>query len=101
CIRYGWAFSSDMPDIYISRAGVDMAELEQKFAGTEMNELKQALARKEITDKAKEERIKLLETALIDVQQNFDAIVEVLQQNPSVEAVLGALKKKTTRGVSA
>src|SRR2546427_4161532 len=23
CIRYGWAFSSRMPDVYISRAGVD------------------------------------------------------------------------------
>ena len=43
CIRYGWGFSSDMVDVYISRAGVDEKELETKFTGTEINKLKDEL----------------------------------------------------------
>jgi len=31
CIRYGWAFSSRMPDVYINRAGVDTSILVQQF----------------------------------------------------------------------
>ena len=40
CIRYGWAFSSDMPDTYISRSGVDMKDVEEKFEGIERVKLK-------------------------------------------------------------
>lgn len=47
CYRYGWAFSSDMPDIYISRAGMENKELDEKFERTELNELKIKLAQEE------------------------------------------------------
>jgi hypothetical protein len=33
--RYGWRFSSNMPDIYISRAGMENHELDEKFTQTE------------------------------------------------------------------
>src|ERR1043166_6755926 len=45
CIRYGWAFSSRMPDIYISRAGVDSKDLDQKFSATEIEGYKNRLAK--------------------------------------------------------
>lgn len=35
CYRYGWKFSSDMPDTYISRAGIMEKQLDQKFVNTE------------------------------------------------------------------
>ena len=34
CYRYGWRFSSNMPDVYISRAGMESHELDQKFTAT-------------------------------------------------------------------
>ena len=40
CYRYGWTFSSDMPDVYISRAGMENNELDDKFSGTEIEDLK-------------------------------------------------------------
>lgn len=43
CYRYGWKFSSDMPDVYISRAGVMNKELDEKFSATEINQLKDEL----------------------------------------------------------
>ena len=39
CYRYGWKFSSDMPDTYISRAGMESKELDEKFQATEIEEL--------------------------------------------------------------
>ena len=39
CIRYGWAFSSDMPDVYISRSGMENKDLDTKMTNTELGEL--------------------------------------------------------------
>jgi integrase len=39
CYRYGWKFSSDMPDIYISRAGMENRDLDMKMTNTELSEL--------------------------------------------------------------
>ena len=47
CIRYGWAFSSNMPDIYISRAGMEDKELDDKMAGTEIEKVKDDFFKKE------------------------------------------------------
>lgn len=55
CYRYGWAFSSNMPDIYISRAGMINKELDEKFEGGVINSLKEEL------DKEKFERNKEME----------------------------------------
>lgn len=39
CYRYGWKFSSEMPDVYISRAGMESKQLDEKFNATELEEL--------------------------------------------------------------
>jgi len=43
CYRYGWAFSSSMPDTYISRSGMLNKEVDEKFEGTELSEIKTLL----------------------------------------------------------
>ncbi len=40
CYRYGWKFNSNMPDVYISRAGMESKQLDEKFSATELEELK-------------------------------------------------------------
>ena len=47
CYRYGWKFSSDMPDIYISRAGMENKELDNKFSSVEVEDLKRKLEKHE------------------------------------------------------
>jgi hypothetical protein len=47
CYRYGWKFSSDMPDTYISRAGMESKELDEKFQATEIEELQKKFERQE------------------------------------------------------
>lgn len=39
CIRYGWKFSSDMPDIYIKRAGIDEEQVKDKILNTDLQKL--------------------------------------------------------------
>jgi|TARA_Y100000034_G_scaffold30695_1_gene37499 integrase len=39
CIRYGWKFSSEMPDIYIKRAGIQEDEIKEKFVNTSLEKL--------------------------------------------------------------
>lgn len=40
CNYFGWKFSSNMPDVYIRRSGIDMQEVTEKFKATEFEELK-------------------------------------------------------------
>lgn len=55
CYRYGWAFSSDMPDVYISRAGMNNKELDEKFESTELGELKTQLSKEAFERKKMQE----------------------------------------------
>ena len=47
CYRYGWKFSSNMPDVYISRAGMESKELDGKFANTELEGFKKKFEKQE------------------------------------------------------
>ncbi len=40
CYRYGWKFSSNMPDVYISRSGMLSKDLDVKFESTSVEEIK-------------------------------------------------------------
>ena len=39
CVRYGWRFSSDMPDVYIRRAGVEEEMVKDVMVNTNMTKL--------------------------------------------------------------
>lgn len=43
CYYFGWNFNSNMPDVYISRKGLIMEDVNEVFEKTEMEELKQQL----------------------------------------------------------
>lgn len=47
CYRYGWAFSSDMPDVYISRSGMENKQLDEKMTNTELSELQNKVTKME------------------------------------------------------
>ena len=55
CYRYGWRFNSDMPDVYISRAGMESKQLDEKFKSTELEDLQKDF------DKERFEREKQIE----------------------------------------
>ena len=47
CYRYGWKFSSDMPDVYISRSGMENKEIDDRFTSTEIGALQEKVAKLE------------------------------------------------------
>lgn len=40
CLRFGWKFSSEMPDVYISRAGIDEAKVKEVMYNDDLNTIK-------------------------------------------------------------
>ncbi len=56
CYRYGWKFSSSMPDVYISRSGMLSKELDEKFVATELEEIRLKLEKELREIKMKSER---------------------------------------------
>ena len=94
CIRYGWTFSSNMPDVYIARAGVDMELLDEKFTGTKVESLSQELAKEREQGKAKGARIEFLENKIAKMEKDVEAIIQALAQSPSIEQVKSELQKR-------
>jgi len=98
CYRYGWRFSSPMPDVYISRSGMEHKELDMKFTNTEIGDLKDDLAKLQQETKIKDDKILRLESSLTELQNNFQMVSEILQRNPSIADVEAALLQKKGKG---
>ena len=94
CYRYGWKFSSNMPDIYISRAGMETKQLDEKFTQTELGTVKDDLAQLEQATKIKDDRIRQLEESMRILHQNLDAISRVLSLKATAAQVAIALRRK-------
>ena len=87
CYRYGWRFSSHMPDVYISRAGMLSKDLDIKFTNTELGGLKDDLTRLQQQNRIKDERIGTLQTTIEEMQRNMAMITEVLAMKPTATDV--------------
>ena len=75
CIRYGWTFSSNMPDVYITRAGVEDRELDEKMAGTEVEKTKIEFEKESVQMKIKQEE---LESELKIIKSKLSKLVDSL-----------------------
>ena len=69
CYRYGWKFSSNMPDVYISRAGMVSKELDVKMTNTELGELKLNITRHEQESKILKEKYDNVMLQLQDIRE--------------------------------
>lgn len=97
CIRYGWAFSSDMPDVYISRAGMDDKDLDDKFSGTEITKMKDELEKEKQKGSMELENMKK-ETELMKKEfekelarrKSYDLLLDkIVKNNPQLMEVVG------------
>ena len=100
CYRFGWRFSSDMPDIYISRAGMETLELDEKFTQTELSTLKDDLSRLSRDNHLKDERILQLQRSIAELTKNFQSIQQILAANPTIQDVESALRRKRGKKAS-
>ena len=83
CIRYGWKFSSEMPDVYISRAGVDEEKLKEVFVKTDMEDIKRENAELKTKQELSEKEIENMKAKEIETAKN---IVKLANK---VEKILG------------
>jgi hypothetical protein len=80
CYRYGWRFSSPMPDRYINRGGAQSKKLDKEFKSTELSELKQELGRIKKNNEIKEDELKdMHEEMKLMAIQNQNAMIQIKQ----------------------
>ena len=94
CYRYGWRFSSNMPDVYISRAGMMDKELDNKFAQTEMSQLRDQQEKTEVELKIRSDRIRELENKIESINKHIATIAELKTSGVTIEMVEKALRKR-------
>ena len=83
-----------MPDIYISRSGMQNKELDAKFTSTEIETLKDDLSKLQQQNKIKEDRITTLQSEIEKMQRNLAMVTEVLEMQPTESQIQKALKRK-------
>jgi hypothetical protein len=97
CIRYGWTFSSRMPDVYIARAGVDMQELDERFKATEVDTLKTTITTLEQKNHLNDDRITRLEADKNVLEDNLAALAEIIRRLPPVSEIESRVRKLSAR----
>lgn len=92
CYRYGWKFSSDMPDVYISRAGMNNKELDEKFESTELGELKASLSKEEFERKKMKEDY---EQQIEELKKKIRKIDDMKVRQDELNLLMADLKEKS------
>jgi site-specific recombinase XerD len=80
CYRYGWAFSSNMPDVYISRAGMESKQLDEKFSATELEDLQKKFESEKTKTAIELEHLKKSDKTTAEF---ILALKEIMQENPN------------------
>ena len=83
CYRYGWRFSSPMPDRYINRKGIQHVDLDKKFESTKVEDLRGLLeeqARQNSLMKQQQQEL-MLE---LEKRRKFDPLLDKLISNPKI-----------------
>lgn len=70
CVRFGWKFSSEMPDVYISRAGVDEGKVKEIMFNDDLNVIKKENNELKTKYEIMEKKMKIFEDFLNDIPQN-------------------------------
>lgn len=92
CYRYGWRFSSDMPDVYISRAGMHNKQLDEQFKQNEISEIKSNYEKMEVDYKIKTDRLLAMEEKINLIIDHFGTLAELHQKEVKSKYVETALK---------
>lgn len=100
CYRYGWSFSSDMPDVYISRSGMNNPELDKQMEATQLMTLKTELEREKQNNKIQLEALKVESEkmkAKLDSYGQLKDIADILQILNLDKNKINALMSKNTK----
>jgi len=90
CYRYGWRFSSEMPDVYISRAGMQDKELDKQFSSTTIEEMKALLEKQMLMNKIFNEKQEEMQAEL-EQRRQLDPLLKELMESPAIKQKLATL----------
>jgi len=93
CIYFGWKFNSPMPDIYISRNGLEMKEVDKKFEATEIETLKDRLEKTEHESKLKNDEVEKLKNIISKMPEEMEKKLGEAIQKAILEEVNSQKKK--------
>jgi integrase len=88
CYRYGWTFSSNMPDVYISRAGMQDNELDEKFSSTTIEELKSMVEKQQQQNRLIKEKQEELEAELEERKKIDPVLKKILEHVNNLDAIV-------------
>lgn len=74
CIRYGWKFSSDMPDVYIRRAGVDEEKVKDIMLNDDISKLRAENQEIKVENRKIKDQFNDLLTKFHDFVDKFDKL---------------------------
>jgi hypothetical protein len=90
CYRYGWRFSSPMPDRYINRKGIQHMELDKKFESTKVEDLKGLLEEQARQNSLmKQQQQELIQE--LEKRRKFDSLLDKLISNPKILDLIGSV----------
>lgn len=82
CIRYGWKFSSPMPDVYISRAGLDEEKIKERVLNTDLGKIQQENREMKI-------KLKLMNTELkANAKKQRDNVEELKRLYAEIKSIV-------------
>lgn len=81
CYRYGWKFSSDMPDTYISRSGIMERQVEEKFSKTDLEELNIKFREQEQKCKILNEKVERNEEENEIIADKLKRLLDIFKEN--------------------
>ena len=93
CYRYGWRFSSNMPDIYISRAGMATPQLDEQFTQTELSSLKTELTELREQERIKQDQIQNLQSTVHNMARHLEQVAELLKGTSDPTLIEAALTR--------
>jgi len=86
-----------MPDAFISRAGMEAQQLDEKFTQTELSTLKEKLVQMQQAAKTRDDALRQLEGTMRLMQANLDSASKVLDPYPTVSEVASVLRRRQLR----
>ena len=95
CYRYGWAFSSKMPDVYISRAGMNNKELDEKFTGTEIETIRQELESQKVKSSKEIEALKQQQEEMMKMIVEYANEQKLKHEYAVIDGQVGKRKRDT------
>ncbi len=94
CYRYGWAFSSNVPDVYISRSGMKEEAVKDDILNSDLGKIEKENQELKTKINITNEEVEELKESQDTILTQFNSIIEILNKGRKVTGVQKEQEKK-------